>query len=227
MKKFSNTYILLYSGALLAVAAVVLSVANLILAPRQHSNERLEQEMLILRAAGITANHNDAHQLFADSISRVDLGNADTPLPSYRCGDRHIIELHGNGLWGPIWGYLCFDKQWTVCGAVFDHKGETPGLGGNISTDEFASRFIGKSCLDEAGQFVPIILKKNASRGSRHEVDAISGGTMTSNGVSHMLDDCLRPYGSCMQAVFFDAIGKNVTTSEATSNKTDTNADEQ
>ncbi|MBQ9474335.1 MAG: FMN-binding protein [Bacteroidales bacterium] len=199
MKKFSNIYILLYSGALLAAAAIVLSVANMLLAPRQQHNEQLEQKMLILKASGIEATARNADRLFSDSISTVNLGSDEEPLPAYRCGDRHIIELHGNGLWGPIWGYLCFDAQWTVCGAVFDHKGETPGLGGNISTEEFARRFVGKSCLDATAQFIPIILKKNANNNSKHEVDAISGGTMTSNGVTNMLHDCLAPYSTCMQ----------------------------
>ena len=90
--------------------------------------------------------------------------------------------LHGTGLWGPIWGYLALDDNGTVVGAVFDHKGETPGLGGEIASDKFAQRFISKKF---SGQ--PIVLKKNADKDNYYEVDAISGGTMTSNGVTAML----------------------------------------
>ena len=76
-------------------------------------------------------------------------------------------------------------------GAVFDHKGETPGLGGEIATDKFAQRFIGKRMDTQAIQ-----LAKNADHSNPYEVDAISGGTMTSNGVTAMLEDAFERYGS-------------------------------
>jgi Na+-transporting NADH:ubiquinone oxidoreductase subunit NqrC len=48
---------------------------------------------------------------------------------------------------------------------------------------------VGKSCTDSLmTRFVPIVLKKHADPGSPYEVDAISGGTMTSNGVTAMLE---------------------------------------
>ena len=194
MKSYSNRYVLIYSAVLLGAAALLLSVVAVTLRPRQQHNEDVGRKQMILRAAGIVSTAESAETLYAENISETSLGEG---LPAYRYGDKHIIALHGKGLWGPIWGYMCFDKEWNVCGAVFDHKGETPGLGGNIATDEFASRFIGKSCVDSTG-FVPIALKKRASKESRHEVDDISGGTMTSNGVSEMLRECLEPYKTAM-----------------------------
>jgi Na+-transporting NADH:ubiquinone oxidoreductase subunit C len=196
MKNYSNSYVLVYSAVLLGAAALLLSIVAVALRPKQQHNEAIEQKQMILRTAGIACSAAETEAVYADNISLVALG-PDSTLPAYRYGDKHIIALHGKGLWGPIWGYMCFDKDWTVCGAVFDHKGETPGLGGNISTEEFASQFIGKSCIDSIG-FDPIVLKKRARRESRHEVDAISGGTMTSNGVSAMLRECLEPYKEVM-----------------------------
>ena len=76
-----------------------------------------------------------------------------------------------------------------MVGAVFDHKGETPGLGGEIATDKFAQRFIGKKMDTQA-----IHLAKNADRSNPYEVDAISGGTMTSNGVTAMLQKAYEDY---------------------------------
>ena len=102
-----------------------------------------------------------------------------------------IIPLKGNGLWGPIWGYIALadDSFSTVVGAVFDHQGETPGLGAEIATDNFAKRFIGKRM-----ELRPIKLTKNADKDSPYQVDAISGGTMTSNGVSDMLEKAWEDY---------------------------------
>ena len=120
-------------------------------------------------------------------------------LPAFLYETSCIIPVRGTGLWGPIWGYICFDENWVIEGAVFDHKGETPGLGGEISTDAFARRFVGKSCTDSLmTRFVPIVLKKHADPVSPYEVDAISGGTMTSNGVTAMLETCLSRYQEYM-----------------------------
>jgi Na+-transporting NADH:ubiquinone oxidoreductase subunit C len=80
-----------------------------------------------------------------------------------------------------------------VVGAVFDHKGETPGLGGEIATDKFAQRFFGKKMDTQA-----IHLKKNADKSNPYEVDAISGGTMTSNGVTAMLQSAFDDYASLL-----------------------------
>ena len=110
-------------------------------------------------------------------------------MPYYRFEGGYVIPMEGNGLWGPIWGYMAIDEEGTVMGAVFDHKGETPGLGGEIASDRFAERFVGKSMRE-----APICLKKHADPSSPYEVDAISGGTMTSQGVTAMLEKTYNRY---------------------------------
>lgn len=198
MKTYSNRYILLYSAALVTVVAVILTVVSVSLKPLQARNQAIEKKQMILKAAGIASTTESAERLYADHIREVNLLQRDS-LPAYLCESHCIIPVEGTGLWGPIWGYLCFDEQWVITGAVFDHKGETPGLGGEIATDAFAQRFIGKSCTDTLfTRFIPIVLKKQADPASPYEVDAISGGTMTSNGVTAMLSDCLSKYQDYM-----------------------------
>lgn len=198
MKTYSKRYIFVYSTALVIVSALILSVVSISLKPRQERNQAVEKKQMILKAAGITSTTQNAAQLYADNIREVNILDRDS-LPAYLYETSCIIPVRGTGLWGPIWGYICFDEDWVICGAVFDHKGETPGLGGEISTEAFAWRFIGKSCTDSLlTKFVPIVLKKNANPGSPHEVDAISGGTMTSNGVTDMLEECLSRYQEYM-----------------------------
>lgn len=111
----------------------------------------------------------------------------------------YIIPLSGVGLWGPVWGNIALKSDLnTVEGVTFGHKGETPGLGAEIATDLFTHQFPGKTIFDESGNFVSIqVIKggvKNSSINPVHGVDAISGGTITSNGVSAMLHDCLSNY---------------------------------
>ncbi len=112
-------------------------------------------------------------------------------------GREYIIPVTGKGLWGPVWGYIALGADCnTILGASFDHKGETPGLGAEITTTAFGGQFGGKELFNAQGQFVSIDLLKGAgsSAGNAHAVDAISGGTLTSNGVKAMLRDCLRAY---------------------------------
>lgn len=111
-------------------------------------------------------------------------------------GHRYIVPVRGKGLWGPIWGYISFEPDLnTIYGAIYDHKSETPGLGAEINTDWFEGYFPGKKIFDESGKFVSVKVVKGGTPDSNpHGVDAISGGTITSDGLSAMLEDYLAGY---------------------------------
>ena len=191
MKQFSNKYMLLYALALAAVVALVLTIVATSLKPRQDKNRDAETKQMILKTIDIEASRDNAAELYDKNIdSEISFVDDDgNVIPYYTFDNGIVITLKGNGLWGPIWGYMALDQNGTVLGAVFDHQGETPGLGAEIATDKFAKRFIGKQ-MDEH----PIVLKKNADKDNPYEVDAISGGTMTSNGVSDMLEKAFEQY---------------------------------
>lgn len=111
----------------------------------------------------------------------------------------YIIPVYGKGLWGPIWGYISLNEDLsTIYGTTFAHKGETPGLGAEIDTKAFQKKFENKQLYDESGKFISVRVLKGgtANVNSKHEVDGISGGTLTSNGVDQMLIDCLGSYDS-------------------------------
>ena len=180
-KSFSNRYIFIYSAVLVVLAALILTVVSVSLKPMQQKNQRAETKQMILKTIGVEATRENADKLYAEHITEAD--------GYYNFAGGILIPLHGTGLWGPIWGYLALDSTSTVIGAVFDHKGETPGLGGEIATDKFAERFIGKKMDTQA-----IHLAKNADHSNPYEVDAISGGTMTSNGVTAMLAKAYEDY---------------------------------
>ena len=109
---------------------------------------------------------------------------------------KYVVPVRGKGLWGPIWGYVALEGDLnTIAGAVFDHKGETPGLGAEINTGWFQAPFTGKTIFDENGKFVSIeVAKGGADPSSKHQVDAISGGTITSKALEDMLIDCMEGY---------------------------------
>ena len=193
----SNGYIFLYATVLVVVVATLLTTAVLYFHPFQERNEKNEKRINILRAAGIPdVNKDNAAKLFEQHCTASFLldengnSNEDGTLPLFVI-DRKIsvIPMKGNGLWGPISGYLAIAADGsTIVGANFDHKSETPGLGGEITTEKFQSQFNGKP-IRENGQLVPI------------EFDAITGATKTSNGVKEMIDRTLKMY-----APFFEKL---------------------
>ncbi len=108
----------------------------------------------------------------------------------------YVLPLNGNGLWDKIWGYISIDANdhSTVIGADFGNKGETPGLGAEISTPAFASQFKDKQ-IYQNGTFTSIAVVKHGGKTSEKDyVDGISGGTLTSNGVNDMLMSSISPY---------------------------------
>jgi len=130
----------------------------------------------------------------------------DRQYPVYEChldnGEiKFILPVRGKGLWGPIWGYIALnDNKNTIYGATFDHKGETPGLGAEIANDSFQQQFKGKSIFDEDGNLVSIAVKKGGvPEDAPHGVDAVSGGTITSQGLEDMLEDYLNGYNAFLK----------------------------
>lgn len=110
----------------------------------------------------------------------------------------YIIPLRGSGLWDAIWGYIALkDDINTIKGAIFDHKGETAGLGAEITKDWFQQNFQDEKILDDNGNMVGVSVVKGYSGGNNkedHEVDAISGATITGDGVTDMISERLQHY---------------------------------
>lgn len=109
---------------------------------------------------------------------------------------KYIIPLRGTGLWGPIWGYIALneDKN-SVFGTYFSHASETPGLGAEIALPVFQQEFIGKHILNDKNEFVSIaVMKAGQTADKQEQIDAISGGTITSKGVEKMLLNCIGQY---------------------------------
>ena len=127
---------------------------------------------------------------------------AERELPVYECqtstGLKYILPVYGAGLWGPIWGYIAFDSDGnTIYGAYFAHEGETPGLGAEIEKPAFSNQFEGKRIFNAADQFTPIsVVKAGQKPAAGDYVNAVSGGTITSQGVQKMLQNSLEPYAA-------------------------------
>ena len=209
---------------MVVVVAILLAIAATQLKPFQDANILIEKKQNILRSVNIVADSKQASDLFNRTIKeliivnskgekvvgdafKVDLkvehskpvGQRKLPVYIADMGDKgkvYIIPLRGNGLWGPIWGYISLSSDMnTIYGANFDHSGETPGLGAEINTEKFQKPFIGKTIFDNAGLFTSIVVAKTGEKADpSHSVDAISGGTITSKALQKMLFDDLSSY---------------------------------
>lgn len=147
-------------------------------------------------------------------IKKASEGDADAKakiaLPVYIFNidgqDVPVVPCYGAGLWGPIWGYLAFEGDMnTIEGAVFDHKGETPGLGAEIATNWFRNNFTGKKIYNAEGEFTSVkVVKGGAAEDDINGVDAISGGTITSQALEKAIKSWLEayvPYFETLKAV--------------------------
>ncbi|AGC76996.1 Na+-transporting NADH:ubiquinone oxidoreductase subunit C [Nonlabens dokdonensis] len=110
----------------------------------------------------------------------------------------YIVPLRGKGLWDAIWGYIALkDDVNTIKGAVFDHKAETPGLGAEITQGWFKKRFDDEKIFDGSGNFIGVSVAKGYQGGENKDdnaVDAISGATITGDGVTDMISERLVNY---------------------------------
>ena len=133
-----------------------------------------------------------------EAIKTALAASEDIHFPIFVCENNgetyYVLSASGKGLWDDVWGYIGFKADAaTVNGAVFDHKGETPGLGSIITEAWFEDQFKGKM-IEEAGAFTPIKVLKPGKDLDNHQVDGISGATFTGVGVDEMLTRNLEVY---------------------------------
>ena len=107
------------------------------------------------------------------------------------------------GLWDWISGYIALESDLnTVKGIAFDHKQETPGLGARITTSEVQERYKGKEIFDGSELVSVSMVKGEGNPGlSSHQVDGMSGATITGKGVNQMLEHYLECYTSYFEKI--------------------------
>lgn len=235
MDKNSNVYTIIYAAIVTVVVAIALAFAHSSLEPKMEENEKLATQKDILRSVGlidlpntseiyeksITSEVIDAQGKVIEGIAAESVSMAAEfkkpeseqmhPLFIYTAEDgskKYIVPVFGNGLWDKIWGYVAIESDLnTIAGVSMDHKAETPGLGAEIkdNPEKFNTPFIGKKIYDTNNKYVSIRMVKGGIKEPEHEIDAISGATITSTGVNEMMERGISYY-----LPFFESI-KNQT----------------
>ncbi len=219
MNTTKNSYTLIYMTVMIVIVSLLLSITSGALKSRQNENIKLDKKKQILSSLpAIDLTKGDAAELYSTTIKEFNILDAKGELVKqldpvndfdYKAGEgeypiyiaevegttKYIIPLNGKGLWGAIWGYIALnDDRNTVYGVFFAHASETPGLGANIVTDNFRNPFVGKEIIKD-GKFASIAIMKSGQKAvGQDQVDALSGGTVTSKGVESMLQTSLVNY---------------------------------
>ena len=213
----SDAYAIIYSAIVVVIVAFLLAGVSSVLKPMQNANVELDKKKQILASLNIK-NAKNAEELYNNTIVSdivvnaegkvvkdslgFDVANEDVNnecLPLYIANvegqKKYILPMTGNGLWGGIWGYIALNDDCnTIYGVYFSHASETPGLGAEIAGDKFQGRFPGKKVYSEEGLVALTVAKGGAKASEVSGVDAISGATITCNGVDGMLKNKLAPY---------------------------------
>lgn len=222
INKNSNAYIIIYTVVMVVIVGSLLAFLATSLKPQQDANVLNEQKVSIMKAFGeADANFDDmvkiglvtegeftevakddkagVQAVFDLLGNRKALSEATAELPIFVLekdgATKYVLPIVGKGLWGDIWGYVSLQQtedNVVITGIVMDHAGETPGLGAEIATEGVQKMFEGKALYNEANEFAVRMQKGGAQ--NEHQVDAITGGTKTSDGVNAMLATSIGKY---------------------------------
>ena len=193
----SNAYTVIYATIIVVIVAVLLALVSQVLSPRQEANRLLDQQKQILVALNQNYDNTDPAALYLSLVNdTIDVNGAPVFVANIEGNTKYVLKLHGAGLWGGIGGYLALDADKnTIYGINFNHESETPGLGAEIVTEKFRSQFPGKHIRNAAGEVVSVaVLKAGKVAEGQEQVDALSGATITCDGVTTMIATNLAEY---------------------------------
>lgn len=112
--------------------------------------------------------------------------------------DAVVIPIEGYGLWGTLYGYLALEHDANTIRGItyYDHK-ETPGLGGEVDNPKWKGLWHGRKAYNDQGDPAIKVIKGVAAgpEDDPHHIDGLSGATITSNGVTFMMEFWLGPNG--------------------------------
>ena len=203
MKKLdtnNNVYTIVYATIMVVIVALLLAVVSSALKPKQQANVELDRKKQVLSSLNFKIKEvKDVDALYAQVISEQEYKGKQVFVATLEDGStKYIIPMHGAGLWGAIWGYIALnDDKNTVYGTFFNHDSETPGLGGEITTDYFQNRFISKHVKNGDNYSMEIVKGETVGE----QVQAISGATITSKGVETMINTTLEEYKPFLEDV--------------------------
>jgi len=190
-----SLYTLLYAVVLGLVCATLLTGAARFVEPYYKANAEAERMRNILNVLDVPydpdAPSKELVSVFRKEVREEEVEGLEryTYVPSARGGAVAAVAVpfEGQGLWGPIKGFLALEPDLrTIRGVAFHKQEETPGLGGEIVSEWFRGQFKGKRIVTAGGEVG--IRIRGGGRAADNEVDAITGATLTCQKVEAMIN---------------------------------------
>jgi Na+-transporting NADH:ubiquinone oxidoreductase subunit C len=192
----SNT--LTMAVGLSLICSILVAGAAVMLKPVQLKNEEEYRQRIILEVAGLMTPGGNVAELFATiEPLQVELANGETVEVYLAKEDgtlqQIIIPISGPGLWSTMHGYLALAPDGdTIRGIRFYEHGETPGLGDQVDKQEWREKWVGKSVYgkDDTPQVRVVrglVRAEPGSEAARHQIDGMSGATLTGKGVTRLV----------------------------------------
>ena len=204
MNTNKNSYIILYSTVMVVIVAFLLAFIYQTLKPMQDVNVALDKKKQILASLNIRdVSDSEAEAKYQEVVKAEN--TVGEGLTLYQCevdgNKKVVVPVRGMGLWGPIWGYVALDDdKTTIFGAYFNHESETAGLGAEIKDSRaWQDQFRGKKVYSVDGKVVIAVKKKSDVKNPESECDAVTGATLTSDGMSLMLQESFEKYKSYLK----------------------------
>ena len=198
MKTNTNSYTIIYSVIIVVIVAFLLAFVSQVLKPTQDANVALDTQKQILNALNLRDLDNEAAAAKYHEVVKKE-GEVDGQK-YYECEidgqKKTVYTVKGMGLWGGINGFIAVNADNnTVYGVYFNHEGETAGLGAEIKDNvKWQEKFQGKKIHKDGVEGIELGVKKDAPATDPNNVDAVTGATLTSNGVDQMLKEGLAKF---------------------------------
>ena len=198
MKTNTNSYTITYSVIIVVIVAFLLAFVSQTLKPMQDVNVELDTQKQILNSLNLRNLDNAvASAKYKEVVKSVKEKDG---MKYYECeinGEKKTVyTVKGMGLWGGINGYIAVNADNnTIYGVYFNHEGETAGLGAEIKDNvKWQQKFQGKKIHKNGAEGIALGVVKDAPADDENNVDAVTGATLTSNGVDKMLKDGLSKF---------------------------------
>ena len=189
MKTNSNSYTIIYSAIIVVVVAFLLAFVYQVLKPIQDANVALDQKKQILYSLNIRNLDNATAEADYNKmlVSEKNVKNGTIYTFNVDSQIKYVFSVKGMGLWGGINGFIAVDAdKSTVFGAYFNHESETAGL---KDSRKWQEQFRGKELFTKGNRDAIALSVQKKVTDSKTQVDAVTGATLTSNGVAAMMTD--------------------------------------
>ena len=193
MKTNSNSYTIIYSAIIVVVVAFLLAFVYQVLKPIQDANVALDQKKQILYSLNIRNLDNATAEADYNKmlVSEKNVKNGTIYTFNVDSQIKYVFSVKGMGLWGGINGFIAVDADKSIVfGAYFNHESETAGLGAEIKDNrKWQEQFRGKELFTKGNRDTIALSVQKKVTDPKTQVDAVTGATLTSNGVAAMMTD--------------------------------------